>query len=532
MSINKLTAIKNLACSLAAFALVGCASADKDCETPKPMAAAPAPAPVVAQPKVAADTLYGPSHSTFDQDGRRYVKGSMGFPTGKLDSSGLLLEKVVPAEVMVGEKFNYTYKVINLTDYPIYNVNVWDRVGNNFRASAADPQPADVNNGVAHWVFDSMEPRGVRTISVTGSGSEEGFITTCGWATYSPILCEPIKVVKADIALTKTGPAEVILCDVIPYVVTVKNTGSSVLKNVQVTDTLPAGLTADGRSSLVFDAGNLAPGESKQFAFNAVASQTGKFDNVAKVKTGEGIEAEAASTTVVRNPVLTIACEAPAERFVGRPIDVCMTVKNTGDAPSAGTIVTLPVPAGATLQGATAGGRLSGNNVVWDLGTVPAGESKEVCATFTGNTIGSLNFSSTAQGACAKPVQSSCGTKIAGIPAILLEVVDLDDPIEVGKEQVYEIVVTNQGSAPATGVRITCELEDSQTYVSTTGETPATANGNVITLAPVPSIPAKGKAVWRVAVKAEKPANVRFKVSMISDQLVRVVEETESTNQY
>jgi len=51
-------------------------------------------------------------------------------------------------------------------------------------------------------------------------------------------------------------------------------------------------------------------------------------------------------------------------------------------------------------------------------------------------------------------------------------------------------------------------------------------------MAPLASLPAKEKAVWRVVVKALKPANIRFKVTMLSDQLTRPVEETESTNQY
>ena len=44
---------------------------------------------------------------------------------------------------------------------------------------------------------------------------------------------------------------------------------------------MPDGLTSDGKSSLAFDAGNLAPGESKEFKFNAMASKTGEFVNKA-----------------------------------------------------------------------------------------------------------------------------------------------------------------------------------------------------------------------------------------------------------
>jgi hypothetical protein len=60
-----------------------------------------------------------------------------------------------------------------------------------------------------------------------GSASSEGTITTCGWATYSPILCEPIKVVKPAIELVKTMPEQVTQCDPIPVKLVVRNNGSS-----------------------------------------------------------------------------------------------------------------------------------------------------------------------------------------------------------------------------------------------------------------------------------------------------------------
>ena len=133
---------------------------------------------------------------------------------------------------------------------------------------------------------------------------------------------------------------------------------------------------------------------------------------------------------------------------------------------------------------------------------------------------------------CAKPVSTTCTTKISGIPAILLEVIDIEDPIEVGKTETYQIEVTNQGSATDTGIRIACELEAAQEFVSGSGATAVSGQGRTITMAPLAALPPKEKAVWRVVVKATNAANVRFKVTMMSDQLTRPVEETESTNQY
>ena len=39
--------------------------------------------------------------------------------------------------------------------------------------------------------------------------------------------------------------------------------------------------------------------------------------------------------------------------------------------------------------------------------------------------------------------------KAEGVAAVRFEVIDLEDPVEVGKEAMYEIRVTNQGTGPA-----------------------------------------------------------------------------------
>jgi uncharacterized repeat protein (TIGR01451 family) len=116
--------------------------------------------------------------------------------------------------------------------------------------------------------------------------------------------------------------------------------------------------------------------------------------------------------------------------------------------------------------------------------------------------------------------------------AVLLEVIDIDDPIEVGNNETYVITVTNQGNIDDNNIKITCELEDEQTYVSSTGPTTGRLEGNKVVFAPLSRIAPKAEAVWRVTVKANAPGDIRFSVSMQTDQIKRPVEETEATNQY
>ena len=137
---------------------------------------------------------------------------------------------------------------------------------------------------------------------IRGAVAEEGTMDTCGWATYNPVLCEEIRVVKANIQLAKIAPAEVLRCDPIPVILTVKNNGSSALSDVQVTDRLPDGLTCDGKSTVTFNVGNLAPGEIKELKFTAMASKAGQFQDTATVTSAQGVKAQASATTIAREP--------------------------------------------------------------------------------------------------------------------------------------------------------------------------------------------------------------------------------------
>jgi uncharacterized repeat protein (TIGR01451 family) len=521
-----------VSCALASLLLAGCAQQQQRgrYHAEPAVTQAPEKAPEQPAPPPPNPAGYGPSYSTFDENGVRWVRGSMAFPTGVRESSGLLIEKTVPAEVLAGQQFDYSYKVSNLTDYPIHMVTLTDRVSPNFTPAEADPKPTDTRDGVATWQLGNLGPKESRTIHLKGSSAEEGAVTTCGWATYSPLLCEDIKVVKANIQLTKQAPAEVVICDLIPMTLTVKNTGSSGLTAVKVSDPLPEGLTSDGKSSLAFDAGDLAPAESKEFKFNAAASKTGEFVNKATATSTQGVTAEASSKTVVREPVLTVACEAPDQRYMGRPFDVTFTVGNKGDTNAEATVLEVPVPQGLTAKSASNAGQVSATKIAWDLGSLAVNASQKVTATFVSATGGNFQFSPTAKGACAKEVASSCQTRVVGIAAILLEKADDPDPVGVGETTTYTVKITNQGSADDNNVKMVVTIASELTPVSATGD--GTISGQTVTFPPVPRLAPKEVVTYKIVAKGVKAGDGRTRFELTSDMLTTPVTAEESTHVY
>ena len=150
-------------------------------------------------------------------------------------------------------------------------------------------------------------------------------------------------------------------------------------------------------------------------------------------------------------------------------------------------------------------------------------------ATLITNQPGMVLTNARANAYCAKEVEASAITNVTGVPAILLEVVDVQDPVEIGENDTYIIAVTNQGTKVDTNVQIVCELEPGMQYVSSSGPTDAKVSANKITFAPLAALDPKEKVEWKVVIKALSDGDWRFKTSMTSNELTRPVIETEAT---
>ncbi len=228
---------------------------------------------------------------------------------------------------------------------------------------------------------------------------------------------------------------------------------------------------------------------------------------------------------------LTLNCTAPAEILAGRPLEVCLSLRNGGDGPAAATTATLTLPEGVRVVRTTEDGIAEPGRVTWNISSLAPAATRQVCATLGMRQPASLEFTASAANN-GRSVQSSCATRVLGVPAILLEVVDMEDPVEVGKEIIYEIRVTNQGTAPGTNIRVACMLPGSEEFVSGGGPTSVHAQGRHLTTDPLPKLDAKSEATWRLVVKALKADDARFRAELSSDQFATPIEETEATQLY
>jgi uncharacterized repeat protein (TIGR01451 family) len=341
---------------------------------------------------------------------------------------------------------------------------------------------------------------------------------------------------QPGLRVTLAVPETVSVCEPFELRAAVFNTGRLPLRDTRLTLTLPPGLRPEEpQDPAPLEVGELPVGEGRQFRLRVRALEPGEHSLTAQGTAAGGVSDQARARTRGQAPALVLDSGAPHDALLHRPVEVCLAVANTGEAPEPGGTLTLSVPEGTAVENLAEEAALTHDRVTWTLTGLAPGAVVKRCATFRPSGTGTVRFQASARGVCAPEVATTCATQIRGIPAILLEVVDLKDPVQVGETVTYEIRVTNQGSSPGTNIRLVCRLPENQTYLTGRGPTPfrvepgaerAPATEALSELAP------RTTATWQLDVLAVAGGECRFLVELTSDQFTRPITEDESTLQY
>ena len=455
----------------------------------------------------------------------------------------IAIVKTAPARETVGCPFTYEIVVTNTSrELDVREVVVTDPLPAGIVYEKSEPA-ADVSGSNLRWNTGTLAPGGSCSMRVTVHSTQAGAIENCATVTAEGGLtakaCATTTFSAPKLTIQKTGPAQATACDPITYQIIVCNTGDGDATNVRVVDTLPAGLTTTDQ--IEWNVGTLTAGETRTFTLCGTAKEPGRLENVATVTADGGLTARATIVTEFVKCQLEITKTAPDLRYFGRPLAYRITVRNVGPVDATGVVVEDPMPTGVTFQNASDGGACNGTTVVWRLGTLAKGQSKTVgvatvvCATEDTT----ITNTASAHGDCCDNVTASAATRITGRSGILLECVDVDDPIEVGGTENYVIDVINQGNAVDHNVVIKCTLPDQEEFVSAEGPDglTATVSGGVITFAPIVNLPPatdapNNRKTYHIRVRAKAAGDVRFRTELTSDMLTSPVTESESTHIY
>jgi uncharacterized repeat protein (TIGR01451 family) len=458
---------------------------------------------------------------------------TMAFPTGSTSTSAIVVHQVMPKEVRLNKDYNYELHVTNLTEGTLQNVLVTLQNTANQTVVSSVPASSKGANNTTQWLVGDLPGCKTQVIKVTAKADKVGSSSDCITVSYNNAMCAATNVVEPALAVTKSGPAEVLVCDTITYKFEVKNTGSSTLDNVHLKDSLPAGLTTtDGKSALDVALGSLSPGQAKQVTVTAKAAKTGSYDNSASAMADGDITASSnKTTTVVKQPTLAIETKCGANILIGRNTTCTYTVKNNGNAVASGTVVSGMVPAGTSFVSADNGGAMAGGKVNWNVGNLNPGESKTLSMTVKSGAAGQIKCEGMANAACASQVSAECVSTVQGSPDVGTLLNDGDGVVNIGDLHVYTYEVMNQGQVDLTNTKVVVTLPEGMEFVSSTAPKAPVIEGRKLTFTGVTGVlKPNEKRVFTMTVKCSQAGEKLVISETTCDQLKTPVRDDELTN--
>jgi uncharacterized repeat protein (TIGR01451 family) len=447
------------------------------------------------------------------------------------------LNKTAPASVVVGQEIPYTVTVTNTGKVETKALTVQDPIPDSLLFVRADPQPVVDGNRLV-WTLGELQAGQSRTMQVIFKTTRPGTITN----TASVITDEGLKdqksvtteVTTPGLKVVKTGPATGVTGVPITYDITVSNPGGGPAANVVLEDSFDAGLEHETKANPVkLTVGTLGPHESRTIKLTLTPRQPGNLVNRVVATADGGLADHSEHAVVVQEARLGVQVTGPAASYVGRPSTWTIKVTNPGETALGDVAVRGLVPAELSFTSATDGGRLDNGQVVWALGTLQPKETRTVqVATKSVKMSPQVLVVASATASPGLEAQDKAALEIRGVPAYRLELVDLDDPVEVGNKTTYKIDVTNQGSLPGHQVQITCILPPEMEYVDSQGPGKPQVNGRTVTFPAVEALKPEETATYTVEVRALKAGDARFKVELRSTHLGGPVTKEESTTIY
>src|SRR5262249_10269568 len=112
------------------------------------------------------------------------------------------------------------------------------------------------------------------------------------------------------------------------------------------------------------------------------------------------------------------------------------------------------LPAKSKLVSASGGGQLQKDQVTWKLDELAAGASKTFQVVLRAEAAGELCNRASVLGEGGLVAHAEGCTTFKGVSALVMELSHTKDPIAVGEETLYTIIVQNQGTVDATNIQL------------------------------------------------------------------------------
>jgi uncharacterized repeat protein (TIGR01451 family) len=455
-------------------------------------------------------------------------------PTG-MQEPGVSLQWICPPTAKLHQQVNCTIIVKSLSANRLHHVTVRYRVPAGVTVKGTEPQ-AVADGEFYVWQLGNLEPRQEKRLDVHLLPTAKGPLACNAFVTFTGSSTARLEVREPRLTLAASAPKQAVRGDPATVVLTVSNPGDAPAEHVKVKATLSDGLEHPGGKTVEFDLDSLGPNEGRTVLVQCAARTPGP-QVCAAVATGEpALSATDSASIEVLDPKVELAVSGPGMRYLDRHAVYVFKVTNPGTAPANHVTLTDQVPPGFKVVGATGGGRhdFASRAVVWFLGDLPPGKSREVSLDLVAVNPGEYKNKATVTAARGLRAEGEVQTRLEGLPGLLMELVDIEDPVEVGRDDSYEIRVANTGTKTETNLQLTCTIPEKMEYAAAKAPAGCTVKvqGRDVVFSPLPKLAPRADVIYRVSVHCKAAGDLRFQARVRADGLEQPVLREESTRVY
>lgn len=430
------------------------------------------------------------------------------------------IEWVKQGEINVGQECACELVVKNSGKVSAHEVVVEAIFPESVQLTQANPKPAKVSDYL-EWSIPELAAGEERTIHITMIPSQSGDLETTANVRFTGTAASVFKVAEPLLKVSTEAPAEVIIGDPLVQTVTISNPGTGIAQNVKLQIVTPAGLEATRGDRSQIAIGALNPGESRtvRLSFTAIAGGEQTLEVAASANSGLNQFAEA--TVKVIAPSLAIVVEGPGLRYAGREARYTLNITNEGQVATNNVHVTHRLPKGFKFLKADKGGVLDANtgSVSWSVGHLEPAQTFQLKLQLEATEIGQFEHQVFASAENGVTAEANTTTTVEGSASLVLEIQDLEDPVEVGQETAYEIRITNNGSKSAQNVGLTFEMPGSFEVLKVQSATQHFTKNGLILFSDLPELAPGKTTLFRVHMRGATEGNLRVRARVASESI-------------
>lgn len=443
------------------------------------------------------------------------------------------VEWIKRGDINVGQECRFDLVVKNGGQVPAAEVSVEARFPSTVRLTNAEPKPSKVGGAVT-WEFAEILPGQQQVIAISMIPSERGELATQALVRFTGMASGVFKVAEPMLEVAIDGVESVVIGEPAAHVITVSNPGTGIVRSISIEALIPPGLEHPRGDRLVMDIGALSPGESRRVRLSLVAIAGGKHSIEVRATGDNDLQQAAVAEVDVIAPSLKLELDGPGLRYLGRSAKYDLVITNDGSIASSNVRAKYKVPEGFKFERADMGGKYdrTSRTIDWFVGTIEAGQSRTLQLYLSTTELGTFSHQAVVVSEHGARSADVLETRVEGSASLVLDIIDENDPVEVGTDTTYEIRVSNAGSKAAQLVGVSCELSAGVELVGAEGPTDYIAENGLLVFKSLSKLEPGQKVSYRVIVRGKQEGNHRFRARLASESITEPLIFEELTKFY